>query len=120
MKKGKEQIYEAFRDKKTVVAVGLCCFLYFALLFSSNLGPFAQILPPLPRWIFYCIAVLILAAQCRVWQVLHLFEPRWFLNFFALLLFFCEFMLSLFASVFLSWPLYLFGAYLYSMAHKVY
>lgn len=120
MKKGKDLIYEAFRDKKTSVVVGLLCLLYFILLFSSNLGPFAQILPPLPRNVFLVLAVLVLTGQAAVWRMLSLFQPRWFLNFFSLLLFFCEYTLSLFVITFLSWPVYLIGNYLYDQAHKVY
>ncbi len=120
MKKGKEKIYEAFGDRKAVLVVGLLCFFYFVLFFSSQLGPLAQILPPLPHPVFTLLALLVLAAQCAVWRMLGLFHPRWFLNFSALLLFFCEFMVLLFAIVFLSWPFYLFGAYLAHQAHKVY
>ena len=120
MKKGPERIYEAFRDKKTVVVVGLLCFLYFVLLFSSHLGPFAAILPPLPREVFFLITGAVLTGQIVAWRMLRLFQPRWFLDFFSLLLLFCEFMLSLFVILFLSWPFYFLGDYFYQQAHKVY
>ena len=120
MKKGKSEIYEAFRDRKSVVLVGLLCALYFGLWFTSNLGSIAQILPPLPRVVFFLLASLVLVGQVSVWRMFKLFQPRWFLDVFSLLLFFCEFSLSLFFIVFLSWPFYLFGAYLFHQAHKVY
>ena len=120
MKKGRERIYEAFRDKKRVVVVGLLCALYFFLLFSSNLGPFAQILPPLPRNIFVVLALAVLIGQICVWRMFSLFQPRWFLDIFSALLFFCEYHLSLFVIAFLSWPVYLLVNYIYQQAHKVY
>ena len=113
MKKGKEHIYESFRDKRNVVLMGLLCTLYFSLLFTGHLGMLAQILPPLPWEIFVMMTVLILTGQGAVWKAARLFHSGWYKDLFSLLLFFCEFALTLFVIVFLSWPFYLLGAFIY-------
>ena len=118
LRKGKENIYDAFREKGSSILTGLACTAYFFLLFTGNLGPLAQILPKLPLNIFILIAGLVLVGQCLMWKILRMFQGIF--DLLSLLLFFCEFMISLFVILFLSWPVCLAVNYIYDLFHKVY
>ena len=105
-KKQKERIYAEFRDRKNTLVMGVLCSLYFGLMLTSNLGALARIMPPLPLPIFIGLALFIFGGQIFVWRKLRLLQWRWFLDFFSILLFFCEYAILLFVLLFLSWPIY--------------
>ena len=119
LKKGKEKIFQEFLDRRSSVVVGILCFVYFILHFTSHLGEIlASILPPLSQGVFFGIGAAVLILQVVTWKILQLFYPRWFFNFWALILFFSEYTLSLFAIVVISWPIYFIIGYATHSAHR--
>ena len=112
MKSEKENIFESFRDRRSILIMGLFCLAYFVFFYFVPGAFVAKILPPWRLRHLAVIGMFVLAFQLLSWKLLRHFQKKWYKHAAVWVLFSCEFFLMLFSLTLLTWPVWLFLDYL--------
>ena len=101
--KDKRRIYESFGDSQSLIFLGILAAVYFIQHFGGGF----KLLPPLKGAYYGLLAVIVLTGQIVVWKIFKHFQGHWYKIPMVYVLFVCEYIMLLFVTGFLTWPIYL-------------